>query len=213
MKTRLQTVYSMRGIIMLWKHTLGKPDDTYIIGKHWVKKHIPKTKRVAKALHTESCPGAIYDIGFHYLPDDPSNQHQLWLCIETGKLYEKAPSLKVQPKTKPKKIKPKPLTKPPVKVKKKIKPFIEKPPEPVPEPTTEPVKLAVPAAPTVNTLTSVSEVKGIGKAVYEKLVAVNIKTIGDLLSKHSQEIATMIGRKSDKQIKTWQETAQKMLTG
>ncbi|UCG03179.1 MAG: hypothetical protein JSW11_04155 [Candidatus Heimdallarchaeota archaeon] len=196
---------------MLWKHTLGKPGDTYIIGKHWVKKYIPKTKRVAKALHKESCPGAIYDIGYHYLPDDPSKQQHLWLCIETGKLFQKAPSLKVQPKTKPKKEKPKPVPKPPIKVKGKIKP-VEKPPEPIPEPVAEPVKPTV-AAPTINTLTSVSEVKGIGKAAFDKLVATNIKTIGDLLSKHSQEIATMIGRKSDKQIKTWQENAQKMLTG
>ncbi|MFW9904091.1 MAG: hypothetical protein ACFFFH_07160 [Candidatus Thorarchaeota archaeon] len=197
---------------MPWKHTLGKPGDTYIIGKHWVKKHIPKTQRVAKTLHNETCPGAIYDIGYHYLPEDPSKQHHLWLCIESGKLFENAPSLKKQPKTSPRKEKPKPVTKPPVKVKKKVKPVVEKP-EPVSEPIVEPTKPAVPAVPSVNTLTSVSEVKGIGKAAYDKLVEANIKTIGDLLSKHSQEIATMIGRKSDKQIKTWQETAQKMLTG
>ena len=198
---------------MLWKHTLGKPGDTYIIGKHWVKKHIPKTERVAKALHNESCPGAIYDIGLHYLPNDPSKQQHLWLCIETGQLFNKAPSLKTQPKSKPKKVKLKPVTKPPVKEKKKVKPVVEKPPEPIPEPPPVPVKPAIPATPSINTLTSVSEVKGIGKAAYDKLAAANIKTIGDLLSKHSQEIATMIGRKSDKQIKTWQENAQKMLTG
>lgn len=198
---------------MLWKHTLGKPGDTYVIGKHWVKKHIPKTQRVAKELHNESCPGAIYDIGFHYLPDDPSKKHQLWLCIETGKLFEKAPSLKTQPKIKPKKVKPKPVAEPSIKVKEKIKPVVKKPPELIPKPAVEPVKPTVPAAPTINTLTSVSEVKGVGKAAYDKLAAANIKTIGDLLSKHSQEIATMIDRKSDKQIKTWQETAQKMLTG
>ncbi|MFX1516498.1 MAG: hypothetical protein ACFFC6_09315 [Promethearchaeota archaeon] len=198
---------------MLWKHTLGKPGDTYIIGKHWVKKNIPKTKRVAKTLHNESCPGAIYDIGFHYLPSDPSKQHHLWLCIETGKIFDQAPSLKLRPKSKPKKEKPKPVTKPPVKEKKKVKPVVEKPPEPIPEPTPAPVKPAMPTTPSINTLTSVSEVRGIGKAAFDKLVAVNIKTIGDLLSKHSQEIATMIGRKSDKQVKTWQENAQKMLTG
>ncbi|MFX0126372.1 MAG: hypothetical protein ACFFAE_22310 [Candidatus Hodarchaeota archaeon] len=197
---------------MSWKHTLGKPGDTYIIGKHWVKKHIPKTKRVAKALHNESCPGAIYDIGYHYLPDDPSKQQHLWLCIKTGKLFEKAPSLKVQPKPKPIKEKPKPVAKPPIKVKEKIKPVVVKLPESVVETVVESTKPIVQAS-TVNTLTSVSEVKGVGKAVYEKLVAANIRTIGDLLSKHSQEIATMIGRKSDKQIKTWQKTAQEMLTG
>lgn len=194
---------------MLWKHTLGKPGDIYIISKHWVKKHIPKTQRVAKALHNESCPGAIYDIGFHYLPDDPLRQHHLWLCIETGKLFEKAPSLKKQPKPASK-----PVTKPPVKVKEKIKPVIEKSQEPVPEPIIEPIKPTVTTTkPAINTLTLVSEVKGIGKAAYDKLTAANIKTIGDLLSKHSQEIATLIGRKSDNQIKVWQETAQKMLTG
>ncbi|UCG90375.1 MAG: hypothetical protein JSU57_01195 [Candidatus Heimdallarchaeota archaeon] len=199
---------------MLWKHTLGKPGNTYIIGKHWVKKNIPKTNRVAKTLHKESCPGAIYDIGFHYLPDGPSKQQHLWICIETGQLFKKEPLLGKKPTVEPKKVKPKPIvTKPPVKVKKKVEPIIEKPPEPVPEPIVEPTKPTVPTTPTANTLTSVSEVKGIGKAAYEKLSVVNIKTIGDLLSKHSQEIATMIGRKSDKQVKIWQENAQKMLTG
>ncbi len=199
---------------MLWKHTLGKPGDTYIIGKHWVKKRIPKTNRIAKALHKEAaCPGAIYDIGFHYLPDDPSERQHLWICMETGKLLKKAPVLKVKVKPKPKKVKPKPVVKkPPPKVKKKVVPVVEKPPKPLPEPVPELVKPIAPVTPAVNTLTSVSEVKGIGKAAYEKLSAANIKTIGDLISKHSQEIATMIGRKSDKQIKTWQENAQKMLT-
>lgn len=197
---------------MSWKHTLGKPGDTYIIGKHWVKKNIPKTNRVAKVLHKEACPGAIYDIGFHYLPDDPSEQQHLWLCIETGELFKKAPSLKVQHKPKPKKVKPEPVvTKLPVKIKMKVEPVVEKSPEAVSVP--EPAKPAVPAKPTVNTLTPVSEVKGIGKAAYEKLSEAGIKTIGDLLSKHSQEIAAAIGRKSDKQVKTWQENAQKMLTG
>jgi hypothetical protein len=193
---------------MWWKHTLGKPGDTYIIGKHWVKKNIPKTQRVAKILHNESCPGAIYDIGYHYLPEDPSKQQHLWLCIETGKLFKTAPSLKKQPKATPKKVKPKPVT----KVPKKVELVVEKPLEPIPEPTIEPVKPIVSTTPAINTLTSVSEVKGIGKAAYDKLNAANIKTIGDLLSRHSQEIATLIGRKSDKQVKSWQETAQNMLT-
>ncbi len=194
----------------MWKHTLGKPGNTYIIGKRWVKKNIPKTKRTAKVLHKEPCPGAIYDIGPHYLPDDPSEPKQLWICMTSGELMKKAPTLKSIPKPKPKKVKPKPVVvKPPVKVKKKIKEIVEKPgPEPIPEPKPEPIKSVIPA---VNTLTPVSEVKGIGKAVYEKLVAANIKTIGDLLSKHSQEIATLIGRKSDTQIKTWQKNAQQML--
>ena len=196
----------------MWKHTLGKPGDTYIIGKRWVKKNIPKTKRIAKALHKEPCPGAIYDIGSHYLPDDPSEPKQLWICMTSGMLLKKAPVLKSIPKPKPKKVKPKPVVaKVPVKVKKKVEVVVEKPvpePEPIPEPTPEPTKAVTPA---VNTLTPVSEVKGIGKAVYEKLAAANIKTIGDLISKHSQEIATLIGRKSDTQIKNWQKNAQQML--
>ncbi len=196
----------------MWKQTLGKPGDTYIIGKRWVKKNIPKTKRVAKSLHKESCPGAIYDIGPHYLPNDPSEPKHLWICLTTGELMNQAPALKSLSKPKPKKPKPKPVVaKPPAKVKKKVEVVVEKPvleAEPVPEPKPEAIK---PVTPTVNTLTPVSEVKGIGKAVFEKLVAANIKTIGDLISKHSQEIATLIGRKSDAQIKTWQKNAQQML--
>ncbi|MFX0015682.1 MAG: hypothetical protein ACFFB2_12170 [Promethearchaeota archaeon] len=200
---------------MLWKQILGKPDDTYIIGKHWVKKNVPKTNRIPKTLHKESCPGAIYDIGFHYLPDDPSKLQQLWICIETGQLFKKEPLLGKKATPKPKKVETKPIvSKPPVKPKKKAEPVIEKLPElePEPKPIAEPAKPPV-SKPTINTLTSVSEVKGIGQAAFDSLTAANIRTIGDLLSKHSQEIATLIGRKSDKQIKTWQETAQKMLTG
>lgn len=197
----------------MWKQTLGKPGETYIIGKHWVKKNIPKSKRISKVLHKEECSGAIYDIGHHYLPEEPSKSQQLWVCMSTGELLKKAPNMKTMPKPRIKKAKPKPeVTKPPKKVKKKIKP-IDAEPIPAPEPLAEPVKPAVPAAPSTNTLTPVSEVKGIGKAVYEKLSAANIKNIGDLISKHSQEIATLIGRKSDAQIKNWQENAKKMLLG
>ena len=192
----------------MWKHTLGKPGSTYIIGKRWVKKKIPKSKRITKTLHKEPCSGAIYDIGLHYLPDDPSKPRQLWVCMTTGELLKKEPVLIVKLKPKVKKAKPKPIvTKLPAKVKMKAKPVVEKP-SPIPEPVAEPVK---PTTPTVNTLTPVSEVKGIGKAVYEKLSDANIKTIGDLISKHSQEIATLIGRKSDTQIKKWQENAKNML--
>ncbi|UCE14120.1 MAG: hypothetical protein JSV04_02815, partial [Candidatus Heimdallarchaeota archaeon] len=173
-----------------------------------------KSKKIAKTLHEEACPGAIYDIGLHYLPDNSSVQHHLWVCMETGQILRKEPKLKTLPKPEVKKVAPKPVkVKPPVKVKKKVKLVVEKPlpePEVLPAPESIPTKSEVP---TVNTLTSVSEVKGIGKAVYEKLADANIKTIGDLLSKHSQEIATSIGRKSDVQIKKWQEAAQKMLTG
>lgn len=194
----------------MWKQTLGKPGETYIIGKRWVKKNIPKSKRVSKVLHEEEeCSGAIYDIGHHYLPEEPSKLQQLWVCMSTGELLKKAPNMKTMPKPKLKKAKPKPLvTKPPKIVKKEIVPVDA---EPIPTP--EPVRLAVPAAPSINTLTPVSEVKGIGKAVYDKLSAANIKTIGDLISKHSQEIATLLGRKSDAQIKNWQENAKKMLLG
>ncbi|MHA2226521.1 MAG: hypothetical protein ACXAC8_15025 [Candidatus Hodarchaeales archaeon] len=199
---------------MHWKHTLGQPGNTYIIGRHWVKKNLPKKKnRIAKDAHNEACLGVIYDIGFHYLPDDPSERKHLWICMETGELLKKAPSLKKVPKikTKVKKVAPKVKeVKPPV-IKAMMARSVEE--KPISKPTTkpEPVKPVVPATPSVNTLTPVSEVKGIGKAVFDKLTAANIETIGDLLSKHSQEIATMIGRKSDAQIKKWQETAQKML--
>lgn len=195
----------------MWKHTLGKPGNTYIIGKRWVKKKIPKSKRITKTLHKEPCSGAIYDIGLHYLPDDPSKPKQLWVCMTTGELLKKEPVLIVKPKPKVEKAKPKLIvTKPPTKVKKKAKPVVEKL-SPIPEPVAEPVKSTPPVTPTVNTLTPVSEVKGIGKAAFEKLSAANIKTIGDLISKHSQDIATLIGRKSDTQIKKWQENAKNML--
>ncbi|MFX0171928.1 MAG: hypothetical protein ACFE9L_08410 [Candidatus Hodarchaeota archaeon] len=94
-------------------------------------------------------------------------------------------------------------------------PVIEKPkPESVPKVEPEPkpeVLPTVPAAPAATKSTSITEVKGIGKAAFEKLSAANITTIGDLLSKHSQEIASLIDRKSDAQIKKWQETAKAML--
>ncbi len=47
--------------------------------------------------------------------------------------------------------------------------------------------------------------------MFDKLAAAGVNTIGDLISKHSQEIATLIGRKSDVQIKKWQENAREML--
>ncbi|MHA2248086.1 MAG: hypothetical protein ACXADY_24270 [Candidatus Hodarchaeales archaeon] len=192
----------------MWKHTLGKPGSTYIVGKRWIKKNIPKSKRITKTLHKEPCSGDIYDIGIHYLPDDTSKPKQLWVCMTTGELLKKEPVLIIKPKPKVKKTKPKPMmAKPPTKVEKKVKPVVEKP-SPIPEPVTESIE---PAPTTINTLTPVSEVKGIGKAAYEKLSAANVKTIGDLISKHSQDIATLIGRKSDTQIKKWQENAKDML--
>ena len=199
---------------MLWKHTLGQPGNTYIIGRHWVKKNLPKKKyRIAKAAHNETCSGVIYDIGFHYLPDNPSERKHLWICMETGELIKKAPSRKKIPKIKAKvkKVAPKAKeVKPPI-IKAMMAAAAEEKPTPKPTTKPEPVKPVVSVTPSANTLTSVSEVKGIGKAVFDKLTAANIKTIGDLISKHSQEIATMIGRKSDTQIKKWQEAAQKML--
>jgi predicted flap endonuclease-1-like 5' DNA nuclease len=196
---------------MAWKITLGKPGDTYIIGKRWLKKKIPKINRTSKALHKESCPGAIYDIGFHYIPDEPEKQQHLWVCMETGQIFKKTPKLVPYAKPKPKKVEPKPV----VKEKKEVPPVIKKPKpvpkvEPIPEPEPE-VLPTEPVAPAATKSTSVEEVKGIGKAAFEKLSESNITTIGDLLSRHSQEIATLIGRKSDAQIKKWQENAKSML--
>lgn len=191
---------------MTWKITLGKPGSTYIIGRRWVKKKIPKTNRISKALHKEKCPGAIYDIGEHYLPDSSENPQRLWVCIESGELLTKPPKHVPLPDTKKvisKPIKPK-AKKPVVKAPPKPKPIVEPTPTPKPEPEK-------PVEPLVTEATSVSEVKGIGKAAFDKLSDAGIKSIGDLLKKHSQEIATMIGRKSDTQIKKWQETARAML--
>ncbi|MFX0184144.1 MAG: hypothetical protein ACFE95_13760 [Candidatus Hodarchaeota archaeon] len=199
---------------MAWKITLGKPGDTYIIGKRWLKKKIPKTNRISKAIHKESCPGAIYDIGLHFTPEEPEKQQHLWVCIETGQILKKAPKMIPQAKPKPRILEPKPMIK-----EKIVVPAIKKPiskTKPVPEPELEPEPESIPtkpAIPAATKSTSVEEVKGIGKAVFIKLSDANIKTIGDLLGRHSQEIATLIGRKSDAQIKTWQEKAKSMLKG
>ena len=196
---------------MSWKQTLGKPGNTYIIGKRWVKKKIPKSKRISKVNHKEKYPGAIYDLGERYLPDNPDKRQQLWICVETGTIIKKAPSTVAIPKPKPRKPKVVPAKKPekkPTPVKKVPKPKPKPKPEPIPEP--EPEVIAV-EAPKFTKETSVNEVKGIGKAAFEKLSNAGITTIDDLLGKHSQEIATLIGRKSDAQIKKWQDNALVML--
>ena len=74
---------------MTWKLTLGKPGNTYIISKHWVKKNISKSKRLPKNLFKNLCPDYIYNIGFHYLPNDPTQPQELWVCMKTGELYMK----------------------------------------------------------------------------------------------------------------------------
>jgi len=195
---------------MKWKQTLGKPGEEYIIGKRWLKKHIPKKNRVSKANHKEAYPGVIYDLGERFVPDVNKTQH-IWICMETGAIITKAPSILAIPKPKPRKEKPVVAAKPKKQVtpvKKVTKPVVEPKPEPTPEPKVEPV--TKPASKFTKE-TSVQEVKGIGKAAFEKLAAAGINTIDDLLQKHSQEIATLIGRKSDAQIKTWQDNALAML--
>ena len=194
---------------MTWKQTLGKPGDTYIIGKRWLKKNIPKSKRYSKANHQEKSPGAIYDIGEHFLPDNPTKRQHLWICMETGTIITKAPKVIAVAKPLPPKPKVKPAPKP-----KKVAPKVKKEPEPVVEVETKPkVEKVVEAAktPSATKTTPVSEVKGIGAAAFEKLSNAGINTIDDLLGKHSQEIATLIGRKSDAQIKKWQDNALAML--
>ena len=191
---------------MTWKQTLGKPGYTYIIGKRWLKKQIPKSKRFSKANHKESCPGTIYDIGERYLPDNPAKSQHLWICMETGAIITKAPKVITITKPRPPKPKVKPAPKPKkvvAKVKKVSEPVVEAEPEPKVEPVVK--------EPSATKTTPVSEVKGIGKAAFEKLTNAGINTIDDLLGKHSQEIATLIGRKSDAQIKKWQDNALSML--
>ena len=195
---------------MLWKQTLGRPGEEFIIGKRWLKKHIPKKYRVSKVNHKESCPGSIYDIGERFLPSANKMQH-LWVCMETGQILTKSPSVIAIAKPKPRKQKPVVAKKPKkvvTPVKKVVKPKIEVKPEPAPVPE---VKAVTKSTPKFTKETSVSEVKGIGKAAFDKLGAAGIKTIDELLGKHSQEIATLIGRKSDAQIKTWQDNALAML--
>lgn len=191
---------------MSWKIILGKPDQTYIIGKRWIKKNIPKTKRISKPRHKNPELGDIYDIGMRYLPDNPTDRINLWVCMQTGTILKSAPKLKDVPKSKVKPSKPKVKVVPKApKAKKIVKPK----PKPEPEVATEVKK--IPKKSSFTTITSVSEVKGIGKAVFDKLAAAGVNTIGDLISKHSQEVATLIGRKSDVQIKKWQENAREML--
>ena len=191
---------------MTWKQTLGKPGYTYIIGKRWLKKQIPKSKRFSKANHKESCPGTIYDIGERYLPDNPAKSQHLWICMETGAIIMKAQKVITIAKPRPPKPKVKPAPKP-----KKVVTKVKKVPEPVVEAEPEPKVEHVVKEPSATKTTSVSEVKGIGKAAFEKLSNAGINTIDELLGKHSQEIATLIGRKSDAQIKKWQDNALSML--
>lgn len=193
---------------MSWKIILGKPDQTYIIGKRWIKKNIPKTKRISKPRHKNPELGDIYDIGMRYLPDNPTDRINLWVCMQTGTILKSAPKLKDVPKSKVKPSKPKVKVVPKAsKAKKIVKPKPK--PKPEPEVATEVKKILKKSS--FTTITSVSEVKGIGKAVFDKLAAAGVNTIGDLISKHSQEVATLIGRKSDVQIKKWQENAREML--
>ncbi|MHA1971430.1 MAG: hypothetical protein ACTSW1_00475 [Candidatus Hodarchaeales archaeon] len=197
---------------MSWKIILGKPDNNYIIGKRWIKKHIPKSDRFSKALHKEKeCPGDIYYIGKHYYGDS-KKLVDLWVCMETGRIMTKVPNVtqvsRVHPKAKPK-PKPQYKKKEPKKVE-VVKPKEEVVVAPARAEVEKPkVKAKVPKA---SKETSVSEVKGIGAAAFDKLSAAGIKTIGDLLKMHSQEIASAIGRKSDAQIKKWQDNAKEMIS-
>ncbi len=193
---------------MSWKITLGKPDQKYIIGKRWIKKNIPKTKRISKSLHENSNLGDIYDIGVHFTPDNPTEPINLWVCIDTGTILKTSPQLKKVPTPKAKKVIPKAKVAPKTS---KVEETVKVQPKPEPEPIETPKPKITAKKPSATTLTSISEVKGIGKAAYEKLTAANINTIGDLISRHSQEIATLIGRKSDAQVKNWQENAREML--
>jgi predicted flap endonuclease-1-like 5' DNA nuclease len=195
---------------MSWKITLGKPTNPYIVGKRWIKKRYTKRDRISKSHHQETkCPGAIYDIGEHYLPDSSEKRTHLWVCMTTGKLFKKSPKISPsRPKAVITKVKPvKAPPKPKIPKKPKVKPPKKKPEVKPPEPKPDPV----PAAPKFDKTTPVSEVKGIGKAAFEKLSSAGITTIQDLLKHHSQEIATMIGRKSDAQIKKWQVNAKEMI--
>lgn len=198
---------------MSWKITLGKSSNPYIIGKRWVKKRYKKKDRISKSFHQETdCPGAIYDIGEHYLPESPDKRSNLWVCMTTGKLFKKSPKISPsRPKVSSRKVRPKAAKpKPRVSEKPKTKPRVEKQKEIPPEPEPEPVPTTAPAT-KLDMSTSVSEVKGIGKAAFEKLSIAGINSIKDLLKYHSQEIATLIGRKSDAQIKKWQIAAKSMI--
>ncbi len=74
---------------MSWKIILGKPGDTNIIGKRWLKKNIPKSKRLPKEMYKKLCSGYIYNIGLHYLPEEPEKLQELWICYETGRVFKK----------------------------------------------------------------------------------------------------------------------------
>jgi hypothetical protein len=74
---------------MSWKHTLGKPGKTYIISKSWVKKNISKSKRLPKNITKTICSDYIYNIGKHYVPNEPSKPVELWVCMKSGVLFKK----------------------------------------------------------------------------------------------------------------------------
>lgn len=74
---------------MSWKHTLGKPGNSYIISKSWVKKNISKSNRLPKNVSKTICSDYIYYIGEHYTPDDPLKPVELWVCMKSGVLFKK----------------------------------------------------------------------------------------------------------------------------
>ena len=76
---------------MSWKIELGKAAKPYFIGRRWIKKQIPKSNRISKALHKENlCPGDIYYIGKHFY-ENSKEMIDLWVCMETGTILTKPP--------------------------------------------------------------------------------------------------------------------------
>ena len=163
---------------------------------HYIKKHIPKTNRITKRRHlVKECPGDIYYLGFQKLPDF-EEEREVWVCMETGKLLFKKPKLREEPSASKKKS---PVVKKPT--------VAEKPsPQKITKPKSEKPSI------TKGSDIPISEVKGIGAKAQEQLKAIKIETIAELLAKDSDEIAKLLGRKSDTQIKKWQENARLLIS-
>lgn len=194
---------------MSWKVTVGTKDKPTYIGKRYIKKHYSNSQRISKNRHTyTNCSGDIYSLGKIKIPEEDKPK-DVWVCMDSGELLFNAPPIKKgavisKPKPKPvKKVSPKPKAVP----KPKPKPIT---PKPVEKPKVETPKVEKSVPEIKYSGKSISEVKGIGAKAQEQLVAVNIKTVDELLAKDANEIAQLLGRKSTTMIEKWLVNAKEL---
>ncbi|MHA2296896.1 MAG: hypothetical protein ACXADA_12760 [Candidatus Hodarchaeales archaeon] len=176
---------------MTWKIKLTSSitDSTLVIGRKWLKKNLKGTDLYPSAC--EQCNGTVHGLSSGWKTFDDLT---VFVCFNCGFLHKSAPkvTVKKQPVTKKKK-----------KAKVEPKKAVSKPKGKKPAEKAEPAKDAAKI--------KVNEIKGIGKATAEQLTMVGIKTAADLLNLDSKAIADKIGRKSDTQIKKWQDNAKASL--